>query len=590
MLKTVSKMSEKIINNTLSEKFKEKVGHKIPDDFDLSSIGKIDLHEAERIANEEIVFLSEEDLIDGLEDFELIPVKPSAKIAVLPEEKPEVKESAKSGTMEVSAAGGIDYDEVLFEDFSGVEAPQVESEKPVISTEEELYQVSTVDVREVIDEEPGTGEEAAEPETSIEEKRFEELPPEKETEAEAESEEFVAGDESDVYELDLDEMILEETVHEEIRNESEILKQRINEGSFDSQLGDIVKPQVAEEEYEFLPGIYDDSSLGENIKFIDDSYVEKKLREAAPVFESDPLTENLVRMVDVSDGKLLIIDEVAEPHERIEYILDNSRAYDAETLALLFKEERFMDDTDFDFIDNAIVRDDYTVYIQEIDDFLKSREVLSGSEVYEILGLMPEEIHDIDEKLFGDYYKEFDDEYELEFISPELSFFDRGFVKKKELRYFINDENSFFDDEKKSIEDDITSESAIIFEEDVVEIKKLLDETDFDLKRKGNIPELMNIQEIEEIEEIREITDEVEVQPELIDITDRIIILEDRHEVERITSEFPEKRDDLVKLLSYLDGLLEKLPEEAIRKFAESEYFDLYAKVLKETGKQNGSA
>ncbi len=66
---------------------------------------------------------------------------------------------------------------------------------------------------------------------------------------------------------------------------------------------------------------------------------------------------------------------------------------------------------------------------------------------------------------------------------------------------------------------------------------------------------------------------------------DRIIILEDKNEIDRITSEFPEKRDDLVKLLSYLDGLLEKLPEEAIRKFAESEYFDLYSKVLKEKGK-----
>lgn len=570
-------MSEKTINNTLSEKFKEKVGHKIPDDFDLSSIGKIDLHEAERIANEEIVFLSEEDLIDGLEDFELIPIKSSEKVSVMAERKIEAEGAPASDASDISVSSEIISDEVLFEDFNEDKEKVIETGSAYLPDEENLLLAPSPDAQ-AITEEPVSQEEI---EFKIRETVIEEIPGEEKLAGE--SDDFLIADESDIIELDLDEMISQETVRNEIHNESEILKQRIDEGNFDSQLDDIIKPVVTEDEYEFIPGIYDDSSLGENIKFIDDSHVDKKGKELAPVFESDPLTENLVRMVDVSDGTLLIIDEIAEAHERIEYILDDSKAYDAASLALLFKEEQFMDDTDFDFIDNAIVRDDYTVYIQEIDEFLKSREVLSGSEVYEILGLLPEEIQDIDEKLFGDYYKEFDDEYELEFISPELSFFDRGFVKKKELSYFINDEHSFFDDERKSIEDDITSESAIIFEEDVSEIIKLLEESDVALKVDENIPELLDIQDIQDIEEIREIVDEE--QPEFIDITDRIIILEDRTEIERITSEFPDKRDDLVKLLSYLDGLLEKLPEESIRKFAESEYFDLYAKVLKETGK-----
>jgi hypothetical protein len=46
----------------------------------------------------------------------------------------------------------------------------------------------------------------------------------------------------------------------------------------------------------------------------------------------------------------------------------------------------------------------------------------------------------------------------------------------------------------------------------------------------------------------------------------------------------PGKKEDLTRLLAYLDGLFEKLPEEAVRKFAESEYFDLYVKVLKDMG------
>ena len=74
------------------------------------------------------------------------------------------------------------------------------------------------------------------------------------------------------------------------------------------------------------------------------------------------------------------------------------------------------------------------------------------------------------------------------------------------------------------------------------------------------------------------------ISSDLIDITNDIIILDDKEKLIELTSEFPEKRDHLVKLLSYLDGLFEKLPEDVIRKFAESEYFDLYSKILKDMG------
>ena len=68
----------------------------------------------------------------------------------------------------------------------------------------------------------------------------------------------------------------------------------------------------------------------------------------------------------------------------------------------------------------------------------------------------------------------------------------------------------------------------------------------------------------------------------LVDITDEIVILEDKEKLLEFTSEFAGKGDHLAKLLSYLDGLFEKLPEDVIRKFAESEYFDLYTKILKD--------
>jgi len=45
-----------------------------------------------------------------------------------------------------------------------------------------------------------------------------------------------------------------------------------------------------------------------------------------------------------------------------------------------------------------------------------------------------------------------------------------------------------------------------------------------------------------------------------------------------------EKRASIRKLLKYLDSLFDKLPEEVIKNFANSEYFDLYVKVLNELG------
>ena len=59
----------------VSDELKKRIGSRLPEGVDISSIGNIDLYEAEMIATEEIVFLTEDDLIEGLEDFELIPLK-----------------------------------------------------------------------------------------------------------------------------------------------------------------------------------------------------------------------------------------------------------------------------------------------------------------------------------------------------------------------------------------------------------------------------------------------------------------------------------------------------------------------------------
>ena len=37
-------------------------------------------------------------------------------------------------------------------------------------------------------------------------------------------------------------------------------------------------------------------------------------------------------------------------------------------------------------------------------------------------------------------------------------------------------------------------------------------------------------------------------------------------------------------MIGYLDGLFDQLPDETVREFSKSEYFDLYKKIMTELG------
>jgi hypothetical protein len=66
-------------------------------------------------------------------------------------------------------------------------------------------------------------------------------------------------------------------------------------------------------------------------------------------------------------------------------------------------------------------------------------------------------------------------------------------------------------------------------------------------------------------------------------ISDRVILLESKSDLDRFINSMPEdKKNNLRMLLKYLDGLFEKLPEDIIRKFADSEYYNLYIQILED--------
>jgi hypothetical protein len=112
-------------------------------------------------------------------------------------------------------------------------------------------------------------------------------------------------------------------------------------------------------------------------------------------------------------------------------------------------------------------------------------------------------------------------------------------------------------DHRVSIEDDIESGNAVVIEENAGDIHVKLKTTTKLEKEKDKDEE------------------------EIMDITDRVIILDDESSLDKFIAAMPEKkREDMRKLMHYLDGLFDKLPEEVVRRFADSEYFDLYAKIM----------
>lgn len=124
---------------------------------------------------------------------------------------------------------------------------------------------------------------------------------------------------------------------------------------------------------------------------------------------------------------------------------------------------------------------------------------------------------------------------------------------KEGITYYSASESQMKSDHCKSIESDVLSNSTLIIEEDVEEIRK----------------KLVLIEE----------------EDVVLDITDKVVILDDADDVNRMAAGISEeKREDMKKLLHYLDGLFDKLPEDVVRNFADSEYFDIYVKIMNEFG------
>jgi hypothetical protein len=306
------------------------------------------------------------------------------------------------------------------------------------------------------------------------------------------------------------------------------------------------------------------------------SFKEEKPLAPAPTFDENTVLTEAAANADEYDGTELdfLAGEIVQFEEGASYTMREAEVEeDRELVADIITDfesgfdDQFIDwekryhDEELDFVHGAIVEEDYSKYIWEIDEYSHAAGTRTFSSAVELLGLTADEQDSIEDLMFDREFKSAGiyGRYQL-FEFDKTAEGDKGRAREN-YRYLLPREDSLLDNERSSIENDISSGTALIFEEDVEEIK-----SEF-MQKTGRA--ILNDYQVDTI----------------TDITDRVVILDDESDVERFVQTFPEKRHvDIKTLLKYLNGLFDKLPEDAIKKFAGSEYFDLYLKVLNELG------
>ena len=223
-----------------------------------------------------------------------------------------------------------------------------------------------------------------------------------------------------------------------------------------------------------------------------------------------------------------------------------------------FVDELKYRDDELEFVHTSIIEDDYGTYLREIDEFDTVKGNKGVTRAVELFGLTDDELAGMYEKLFGEEYKDIDLHEIFDFFRDDSMKRGLGPSIEKECIYVSDVSDSLDEGERHSIEDDISSANALIFEENIDDIRRLLGKSAKEV-----------------------ISEKVKLVDEIKDITDKVVIIDDEDDIDRFVKDFPdEKRHGLKKLLQYLDGLFEKLPETTMKTFANSEYFDLYIKVM----------
>jgi len=538
--------------NIITIEFPDALKEKMPEDLG-RELGEIDLSEAEKIANENILLLTEKDLMEELSELDLAqlrgPGEGDAEIHDVEKEEefiPPRGEAAKreTGSHPREADGHEDAGELreLVLPSEGEAAPEItESARP-----EGLHDISfDVDILEDDEEEGAAGPAPIKPAADREA-----TAPDSERPRERQP---VGAPGKDAFPR-------ARLLSEEPEGEPTTLRgdpQR--EALPPKRPAPERRPAPPREKEHVAPDLLQLGRGDESILFIDDELVAKEDKESESIFKMGDLEKITAEIVEVIEGKAMELKEAdaAEDLDKIAGIMRGTTPAFEDLLSGLETEYAFKDD-DVEFIDNAFTMEDFGDYLKVIDDLSGSAGEKQISTAVELLGLDANEIGNIEQNAFLKEYDKLNVDEELERAKMGFDQPISDYRMAQKFTYLTRKPAALRKEDRKSIEEDISSDTALIYEEDIDEISRRLNA----LKARkaagtGEFPA----------------------------IGEKVVKLENANDVDRFIASLPkEKQERLRMLFKYLDGLFERLPEDVIKKFAESEYFDLYSKVLSDLG------
>lgn len=560
----ISKPETDIITIEIPPEVRNKIEERDIEDFQF-----INLDEAEQIASEDILILSEDDLIEELEEYDLLPVgndqEKKSKEKKKEEETTNVKISTNKREPEKKEAT----------------IHSVEEERIIENTSKPDREKKTVEAKKptndkIIQKEDATDQNQEE--IHAVEAKIKEVP----KIASEIKEKPHDNPELRPHEHNIDVIALEE----EKEPEPVSVVTKTADSSFDTKK--IIK-DYAEFKIETIPDEFS-GTANQKIMIIDDTGVNSKEQlslEGNPIDEIDKLVSG---MIEITEGDAKILKEASskEEDEYIAPILTGTLPTFQDRMVEFEEEYKFKDD-DIVFIDNAVLVDEYDKYLKVIDDYYETKTVKKSSSTVELFGLTKDEFEFFYDILFEKEYESIKASKAFKDVTVGREHPEKDATLIKQFKYIQAKPQSLTDTEKKSIEEDIESPVAVVIEEnldDIVErLKKI--KPQFDVKKLlAKIPqEPSDLKDVDSIQTDTGVEEKHEKNEEIENITDQVIVLESEEDVNRFVETLPvEKQENIRKLLKYLDSLFDKLPEDVIKNFANSEYFDLYVKVLNELG------
>jgi|GEM_PF-1444918 len=644
-------------------KIPQDISSKLPDDFNINEIGSIDLREAEKIASEDILFLTEDDLIEGLEDLDLIPLKDDDSSSSSLDIDSVTDQSVTSqDEIDVAASQGEVRDQEVEKENLSVETIDFDEDddiETIVFGEDgdEINEKTSENIElkdSYVKEEP-TDDSVIKENIVESEPLHEKSEPHQEIisvtpESEVRHEDALPSNNIELRDEKVDENFNIDTSNSEVLQEenagfidNEINKDEAKSSNIDgheenifdtendslqqNELNDLSKEKTdatgqatdvfafIDEDFGHVPSstpipqskdvdiektevvvndIIEETEISESsqdlsnithrdfeiikeelpeslqalemvnsrVKFIDDEGIEKPVVELLSLFEEGDLERIDSNIVEIAEGNVTFLKEGGDKWKRT--LLDASKKDEIlKDILIDFDDDYYYTDTDIDFIHSAIIEDDYSEYIRSIDTLYNDDSAEKMSSAVELLGLSDDDIDEINNRLFTEEYESVDldslyDQLVEDILGPAT------YHENRICNYILPENDSITEEEKLSIEEDLSASNALIFEEDIAEIisnlKSQIDGTDV-------------------------VKVDIKVVDEVLDITNDIVIIEDEIDVDRFIQDISEdKQDSMKKLFTYLDGLFEKLPEKTIKNFADSEYFDLYVKILNEMG------